>query len=215
MRNHTAALRGRHPAASACLSPSVAACFPPLTAPQTTLRLPAVLWITGLPAAGKTTLAGNIHAALLRHGTRSVVVDADVLRRTLNADLGYTDADRRENVRRIGELARFLLGEGFTPVIACISPFRDQREALRRSFAPGQFLEIFADTPLEICRQRDPKGLYQRAQRGELKQLTGLDSAYEPPVNPDLVFKPDGFNAGEFTRRFGLPDKAHARAHQA
>lgn len=165
-----------------------------------------MLWITGLPAAGKTTLAGNLHAVLARHGIRSLVVDADVLRRTLNADLGYTDADRRENVRRIGELVRFLLGEGFTPVVACISPFRDQREALRRSFAPGQFLEIFADTPLEICRQRDPKGLYQRAQRGELKQLTGLDSAYEPPVNPDLVFTPDSFSAGEFARRFGLPD---------
>lgn len=182
---------------------------------QTTLRLPAVLWITGLPAAGKTTLAVNIHAALLRYGIRCVVVDADVLRRTLNADLGYTDAERRENVRRIGELARFLLSEGFTPVIACISPFRDQREALRRSFTPGQFLEIFADTPLEICRQRDPKGLYMRAQSGELKQLTGLDSAYEPPVNPDLVFRPNSFHAGEFARRFGLPHQAPVRSPQA
>lgn len=164
--------------------------------------LPAVLWITGLPAAGKTTLAGNIHAALVRHGIRSLVVDADHMRRTLNSDLGYNDADRRENVRRLGELARFLLGQSITPVIACISPFREQREALRHNFAPGRFIEIFADTPLEICRQRDPKGLYKRAQRGELKQFTGLDSAYEPPTTPDFAFKPDSFSENEFLHRF-------------
>ena len=127
------------------------------------LHLPAVIWITGLPAAGKTTLAQRIQSALRAQGLPVVLLDGDDLRRTMNADLGYSADARRENVRRIGEIARVLLAQSFTVVVACISPFRAQRDALRASFAPGQFVEVFVDTPIEVCQQRDPKGLYAKA----------------------------------------------------
>ncbi len=166
------------------------------------LHLPAVIWITGLPAAGKTTLARRIQVAFSTRSVRVVVLDGDDLRRTVNADLGYSEDARRENVRRIGEIAQVLLAQSFTVVVACISPFRAQRGALRASFAAGQFIEVFADTPLEVCRQRDPKGLYRRAAAGALRDMTGVDAAYEAPMNPEFAFKPDSFDAEEFLRRF-------------
>lgn len=163
--------------------------------------LPCVFWITGLPAAGKTTLAQRIHAALRTRNVPVVVLDGDDLRRTVNADLGYSADARRENVRRIGEITRVLVAQSFTVVVACISPFRAQRAALRASFATGQFIEVFADTPLEVCQQRDPKGLYRRAATGALREMTGVDAAYEAPLNPEFAFKPDSFDAEEFLRR--------------
>ncbi len=162
-----------------------------------------MIWITGLPAAGKTTLAQRIQAALQSQNLPVVVLDGDDLRRTVNADLGYSEAARHENVRRIGEMARVLVAQSFTVVVACISPFRAQRDALRRTFAPGQFIEVFADTPLVVCQQRDPKGLYRRAATGALREMTGVDAGYEPPLNPELVFKPDGFDAAAFLKQFG------------
>ena len=131
-----------------------------------------------------------------------VVLDGDDLRRTVNADLGYSEDARRENVRRIGEIARVLVAQSFTVVVACISPFRAQRDALRATFAPGQFIEVFVDTPLEVCRQRDPKGLYRRAAAGALREMTGVDAGYEAPLNPEFVSKPDSFDAEEFARQF-------------
>lgn len=160
-----------------------------------------MIWITGLPAAGKTTLAQRIQAALRARSIPVVVLDGDDLRRTVNADLGYSETARHENVRRIGEIARVLLAQSFTVVVACISPFRTQRDALRASFPAGQFLEVFADTPLEVCRQRDPKGLYRRAAAGALREMTGMDAGYEVPLHPEFVFKPDSFDAAEFLRR--------------
>jgi adenylyl-sulfate kinase len=189
---------------SACHFTDVAACFGLLTAPQDTFRLPAVIWITGLPAAGKTTLAQRIQATLRAQSVPVVVLDGDDLRRTVNADLGYGEEARHENVRRIGEIARVLVAQSFTVVVACISPFRAQRDALRRTFPEGQFVEVFADTPIEVCQQRDPKGLYRRAAAGALRQMTGVDAGYEAPFNPELVFKPDGFDEEEFLRRFRL-----------
>lgn len=167
----------------------------------TKLTLPAVIWITGLPAAGKTTLARRIQAALQTQGIPVILLDGDDLRRTVNADLGYSETARRENVRRIGEIARVLLAQGFTVTVACISPFRAQREALRQSYAPGQFIEVFADTPLAVCQQRDPKGLYRRAAAGALREMTGVDASYEAPLNPELVFKPDGFGEAAFLKQ--------------
>ena len=162
-----------------------------------------MIWITGLPAAGKTTLARRMQATLQAQGVPVVLLDGDDLRRTVNADLGYSEDARHENVRRIGEIARVLLAQSFTVVMACISPFRAQREALRQTFAPGQFIEVFADTPLAVCQQRDPKGLYRRAAAGALREMTGVDAGYEVPLNPALVFKPDGFDEAEFLKRLG------------
>ncbi len=162
-----------------------------------------MIWITGLPAAGKTTLAQRIQTALQSRNLPVVVLDGDDLRRTVNADLGYSEEARHENVRRIGEIARVLVAQSFTVVVACISPFRTQRDALRRTFAPGQFIEVFADTPLAVCQQRDPKGLYRRAAAGGLREMTGVDAGYEPPLNPDFDIKPDGFDAAAFLGRFG------------
>lgn len=167
-------------------------------------HLPAVIWITGLPAAGKTTLAQRVQAALRSRGVPVVLLDGDDLRRTVNADLGYSVDARRENVRRIGEIARVLLAQGFTVVVACISPFRAQRAALRATFAAGQFIEVFMDTPIEVCQARDPKGLYRRAAAGGLKEMTGVDSLYEPPLQPELRFQPDEFDAEVLLRLFGL-----------
>lgn len=163
-----------------------------------------MIWITGLPAAGKTTLAQRIQAALRDRSLPVVVLDGDDLRRTVNADLGYSEDARHENVRRIGEIARVLVAQSFTVVVACISPFRAQRDALRRTFPPGQFIEVFADTPLEVCQQRDPKGLYRRAAAGALREMTGVDAGYEAPLNPEFAFQPDGFDAAVFLDPFGL-----------
>jgi adenylyl-sulfate kinase len=129
------------------------------------------------------------------------MLDGDDLRRTVNADLGYGAAARTENVRRIGEIARVLVAQGVTVVVACISPYRAQREALRASFPVGQFIEVFVDTPLEVCRQRDPKGLYRRAAAGALREMTGVDAAYEPPLQPEFIFAPDSFDEAAFLAR--------------
>lgn len=163
-----------------------------------------MIWITGLPAAGKTTLAQRIQAALRDRNIPVVVLDGDDLRRTVNADLGYSEAARQENVRRIGEIARVLVAQSFTVVVACISPFRAQRDALCLSFPSGQFIEVFADTPLEVCRQRDPKGLYRRAAAGALREMTGVDAGYEVPLSPAFAFPPDAFDAAAFLNRFCL-----------
>lgn len=175
-----------------------------MTTPQAIFDLPAVIWITGLPAAGKTTLATQLQTLLRARALPVLLLDGDDLRRTMNADLGYSADARRENVRRIGEISRVLLAQSFTVVVACISPFRAQRDALRASFAPGQFVEVFVDTPIEVCQQRDPKGLYRRAALGGLKEMTGVDSLYEPPLQPELRFKPDEFDAEVLLRRFRL-----------
>lgn len=176
--------------------------FGTLTAPPDTLHLPAVIWITGLPAAGKTTLATELQTFLRARALPVVLLDGDDLRRAMNADLGYSADARRENVRRIGEIARLLLAQSFTVVVACISPFRAQRDALRGSFAPGQFVEVFVDTPIEVCQQRDPKGLYRRAAAGALREMTGVDAGYEAPLNAEFVFQPDSFDAEDFLGHF-------------
>ena len=177
--------------------------FRTLTTSPDTLRLPAVIWITGLPAAGKTTLAARIQSELRARNVPVVVLDGDDLRRTVSADLGYSGDARRENVRRIGEIARVLLAQSFTVVVACISPFRAQREALRASFAPGQFIEVFVDTPIAVCQARDPKGLYRRAAAGALREMTGVDAGYEAPLHPEFVVPPDGFDSEAFLQRLG------------
>lgn len=143
-----------------------------------------IAWLTGLSAAGKTTLANALAAALAGSGVRHKVLDGDQLRATICRDLGFSRADREENVRRIYQLAVDKALQGTVVIVAAIAPYRSLRDALRGS-APVPFLEVFVDAPLEVCEQRDPKGLYKRARRGELKGLTGIDDPYEAPLKPD------------------------------
>jgi len=150
-----------------------------------------LVWLTGLPAAGKSTVAGLVLGKVHAVGARACVLDGDELRRRLNRDLGFGLADREENVRRAAEIARLMVGAGLVVVVAIISPFRDQRDRIRATFAPGQFSEVFVDAPLEVVERRDPKGLYRRARLGELKEFTGVDSPYEPPLTPEVHLHTD------------------------
>lgn len=145
-----------------------------------------VLWFTGLSGSGKSTIANTLEKALHAQGIRTYVLDGDNVRHGLNSDLGFTDADRVENIRRIGEVAKLMVDAGIVVLTAFISPFRVERDMVRELFEEEEFLEIFVDTPLEIVEARDPKGLYQKARRGEIPNFTGIGSPYEEPLNPDV-----------------------------
>jgi adenylyl-sulfate kinase len=144
------------------------------------------LWLTGLPGSGKSTLARLLVAQLREQGQQACSVDGDALRQGLSRGLGFTDADRSENIRRAAEVARLLVDDGLWVVVSLISPFRADRALARARFEPGEFVEVFVDAPLSVCEQRDPKGLYARARRGQLAGMTGIDSAYEAPEHPEL-----------------------------
>ncbi len=148
---------------------------------------PALLWFTGLSGAGKSTIADQLEKKLHALGKHTFVLDGDNVRHGLNRDLGFTEADRVENIRRVAEVAKLFVEAGLITLVSFISPFRAEREMARELVAPGEFVEIFVNTPLEACERRDPKGLYKKARRGELQNFTGLDSPYEPPTNAELV----------------------------
>ncbi|MGD0420715.1 MAG: sulfate adenylyltransferase subunit CysN [Xanthobacteraceae bacterium] len=148
---------------------------------------PALLWFTGLSGAGKSTIANNLEKKLHALGKHTFVLDGDNVRHGLNRDLGFTEGDRVENIRRVAEVAKLFVEAGLITLVAFISPFRAEREMARELVEPGEFIEIFVDTPLAACEQRDPKGLYRKARRGELQNFTGLDSPYEPPGDPELI----------------------------
>lgn len=154
------------------------------------------LWMTGLSGSGKSTISDLLLSRLRDQGHRACGLDGDVLRLGLNQDLGYTDADRSENIRRTAEVARLMVDAGLIVAVSVISPFRTDREFARSRFVPGQFCEIFVDAPLEVCEQRDPKGLYAKARRGELARMTGIDSRYESPKQPDLHLRTDVEDVG-------------------
>ena len=145
-----------------------------------------MLWFTGLSGAGKTTLVRALSDVLKRRDVNCCSLDGDDLRQTLNADLGFSEEDRMENMRRVAEVARLFLNEGYFPLVALISPLRSQRAAVRSLFDDGQFLEIFVDAPLAVCEERDPKGLYRKARAREIRNFTGVDDSYEAPENPNL-----------------------------
>lgn len=147
---------------------------------------PLCLWFTGLSGSGKSTLANLLEQRLHGMGRHTYVLDGDNIRQGLNRDLGFADADRVENIRRVAEVARLMVDAGLITIVAFISPFRSERQMARNLFAPGEFIEIFVDTPLEVCERRDPKGLYRKARDGHLKNFTGIDSAYEAPEQADL-----------------------------
>jgi len=148
---------------------------------------PVVLWFTGLSGAGKSTIANLVEKKLHAMGRHSYLLDGDNLRHGLNKDLGFTDADRVENIRRVAEVARLMVDAGLIVLTAFISPFRAEREMARSLVGDGEFIEIFVDTPLAVAETRDVKGLYRKARRGELSNFTGIDSPYEPPESPELV----------------------------
>lgn len=150
---------------------------------------PVVLWFTGLSGSGKSTVANAVESKLLSLGKHSYLLDGDNVRHGLNKDLGFSDADRIENIRRIGEVAKLFVDSGAIVLTAFISPFISDRQQARELLAEKQFLEVFIDTPLEICEQRDPKGLYKKARKGEIKNFTGIDSKYEAPLNPEIHVK--------------------------
>ena len=150
---------------------------------------PRVLWFTGLSGAGKSTVADRLEQRLHALGKRTYLLDGDNLRHGLNKDLGFTDRDRVENIRRVAEVAKLMVDAGLIVLVSFISPFRSERRMARALVEDGEFLEIFVDTPLDVCEARDPKGLYKKARAGELKNFTGIDSDYEAPENPDIVLK--------------------------
>lgn len=147
---------------------------------------PTILWFTGLSGAGKSTIADRLEQKLHAMGRRTYLLDGDNVRHGLNKDLGFTDHDRVENIRRVGEVARLMLDAGLITLVSFISPFRSERRMARDLVEDGEFYEIFVDTPLEICEARDPKGLYKKARAGTLKNFTGIDSDYEAPKNPEI-----------------------------
>ena len=150
---------------------------------------PCILWFTGLPASGKSTTANRVEKKLAALGRHSYLLDGDNVRLGLNRDLGFTDADRVENIRRVAEVAKLFVDAGLLVLVSFISPFRDERRMARELVEEGEFVEIFVDTPLEECERRDPKGLYRKARAGEIVNFTGIDSAYEPPDNAEIVLK--------------------------
>ena len=150
-------------------------------------QTPFVLWLTGLSGAGKSTIANAIDQELTRLGHHTALLDGDNVRHGLNKDLDFSDAGRKENIRRIGEVAKLFVDAGIIVITAFISPFRSERQLVREMVDEGEFIEVFVDTPLEVCEERDPKGLYKKARAGEIANFTGVDSPYEVPRDPDLV----------------------------
>lgn len=147
---------------------------------------PAVLWMTGLSGSGKSTIANAVEKRLARMNRHTFLLDGDNVRHGLNKDLGFTEADRIENIRRVGEVAKLMTDAGLIVITAFISPFRSEREMVRQMMQPGEFMEVFIDTPLEVAEERDVKGLYAKARAGELKNFTGIDSPYEAPETPEI-----------------------------
>jgi bifunctional enzyme CysN/CysC len=147
---------------------------------------PRCIWLTGLSGSGKSTIANLLEKRLHEEGRHTYLLDGDNVRHGLNRDLGFTEADRVENIRRVAEVAKLMVDAGLIVVVSFISPFRAERCMARELFAPGEFIEVFVDAPLEVCEKRDPKGLYAKARRGELKNFTGIDSVYEPPEAAEL-----------------------------
>ena len=146
-----------------------------------------VIWFTGLSGSGKSTIANALEKGLHAQGKRTYILDGDNIRQGLNKDLGFTDADRVENIRRVAEIAKLMMDAGLVVMTAFISPFRAEREMARELIGHDNFIEVFVDTPLEVCEQRDPKGLYKKARSGQLPNMTGINSPYEPPLSPDCV----------------------------
>ena len=150
------------------------------------LQKPFCLWLTGLPGAGKSTIANLLEKQLFGSGRHTYILDGDNIRKGLSRDLGFSEADRVENMRRAMEVARLFVDAGLVVIVSFISPYRAERDLARSRLEPHEFVEVYVDAPLEECERRDPKGLYAKARRGELANFTGIDSDYEPPEAPEI-----------------------------
>jgi len=154
-----------------------------------------VLWLTGLSGSGKSTIANLLEKKLAEHGKHTYLLDGDNVRHGLCGDLTFSDKDRVENIRRIGEVSKLFVDAGTIVLTAFISPFKTERDFCRNLLAEGEFVEIFVDTPMEECEKRDPKGLYQKARQGDIKNFTGIDSPYEAPENAEITLAFSGQTA--------------------
>jgi adenylylsulfate kinase len=150
-----------------------------------------VIWLTGLSGSGKSTIANELELALENRGIKSYVLDGDNVRGGLNKDLGFSDGDRKENIRRIAEVAKLFSDSGTIAITAFISPFREERESAKEIIGKGNFIEVYVNASLSVCEKRDVKGLYKKARAGEIKQFTGIDSPYEEPLRPDVIAESD------------------------
>jgi len=150
-----------------------------------------VLWFTGLPASGKSTVANEVAHMLHERGHLAYVLDGDNIRHGLNKDLGFSPEDREENIRRIGEVANLFADAGIIAITAFISPYRRDRDRVRKLLGEGRFIEVYVNCPLEVCERRDPKGMYARARRGEIPEFTGISAPYEPPEAPEIELRTD------------------------
>ena len=159
------------------------------------------LWFTGLPSSGKSTTAFTLEHELLRRGYLAYVLDGDNVRHGLNKNLGFSAEDREENIRRIGEVAKLFADAGLITMTSFISPYRKDRDLARRIHEETgiRFIEIFVDTPVDVCEQRDPKGLYQKARKGELRGFTGVDDPYEAPLRPEMIIKTEELSPADLT----------------
>jgi bifunctional enzyme CysN/CysC len=175
-----------------------------VTARQRELRnghMGCVVWLTGLSSAGKSTIATELERELFNLGRHAYVLDGDNIRHGLGADLGFSPKDRTENIRRIGEVAKLFADSGHVCITAFISPYRDDRDLVRKIIPPGRFVEVFVNAPLEVCEGRDPKGLYAKARAKEIKEFTGISAPYEPPLSPELELRTDQLTVGECVAR--------------
>ena len=152
---------------------------------------PCILWFTGLSGSGKSTIANAVELELFKRGRKTYLLDGDNVRHGLNKDLGFSEQDRIENIRRIGEVAKLFVDSGLIVLTAFISPFKSDRQIARSLVKYDEFIEVFIDTPLEVCEQRDPKGLYKKARDGAIKNFTGISSPYEAPEDPQIHIKTD------------------------
>lgn len=151
----------------------------------------AIIWITGFSGSGKSTLATKLEKVLIERGNSVQVLDGDVVRKGLSSDLGYSSEDRKENIRRIGEVAKLFCDASFISIVAIVSPFKKDREKARELVKLGQFVEIYLDCPLEVCEIRDTKGLYKKARNNEIENVPGIDLPYEPPFQPEIKLRTD------------------------
>jgi len=156
-----------------------------------------VLWFTGLPSSGKSTIAGEVEYELHRRGVRTYLLDGDNIRHGLNSDLGFSPEDREENIRRIGEVAKLFVDSGTVVLVAFISPYRKDRERARNLVEEGEFVEIYVKCPVEVCEKRDPKGMYRKAREGKVQEFTGVSAPYEEPLNPEIVLETDKLSIEE------------------
>lgn len=148
-----------------------------------------ILWFTGLPSSGKSTLANELEKKLIQLSKRTYILDGDNVRMGLCKDLGFSEEDRAENIRRIGEVSKLFIDSGHIVLSAFVSPYRRDRDAVRELVEEGEFVEIFVDAPVEVCEERDVKGLYKKAREGVIKGFTGIDDPYEEPLNPEVVLR--------------------------